>query len=318
MNEKLVLPDVMFRPFSSLRRTIIFTVSKRGGDDMEHIIYADVLVFLNTAVTFMILLAVKDMVRTKTSAGRLIAGAFTGGVYSLIILAPPMNIFYILLTRIVMGLTIILIAFRENQPRRIIRILLIFFAATFALAGITYCASGIIPGMVTANNGAGYVDISSGTLILVTAVCYFCVYFLRKKLFVTVQQDNIYPVKLLDGEKTVEIKALYDSGNSLCDIYTGRPVIIVSADKARLIAGDVLGKYYEDGFITASDGDKKLRLLPAGTIAGDKLLPAFSVSSAEIDCNGRNISVSSPTVAVSDMGFDSGRYSALINDAILN
>lgn len=285
---------------------------------MEHVIYADVLVFLNTAVTFMILLAVRDLVRTQTSVGRLIAGAFTGGVYSLIILAPPMNILYILLTRTVMGLTIILISFREKQPRRIIRILLIFFAATFSLAGITYCASGIVPGMITSNNGAGYIDISSGTLIIITVVCYLCVYFLRKKLFITVQRDNIYPVRITDGEKTVELCALYDSGNSLCDMYTGKPVIIISVEKARLIAGRVLDDYYEKGFVTASGGEIKLRLLPAGTIAGDKLLPAFSVSKAEIECNGRNISVSSPTLAVSDKGFENGRYSALINDAILN
>lgn len=288
------------------------------GRQTEHIIYADVLIFLNTVVTFMLLLAVKEVTKSEAGAGRLTSGAITGGIFSLFILADKMNVILLITIRLLMAAVIILITFRINGVKRFFRVLCTFFVSTFALAGITYGASVILPGdAVSYNNGYGYIDISAVSLIIITGVCYFCVCFIRRRFFTVTQSDHIYDVEVIYEDRSVSFRALYDSGNSLKDIYTGKPVIIIDEATAFRLTGETFAKAGEINDINEiSERKLNIRLLPAGTVSGEKLLPAFTVSKAIIKGEGKQYISTAPCVAVSENDFGDS-YCALINDDIL-
>lgn len=55
-------------------------------------------------------------------------------------------------------------------------------------------------------------------------------YLLRKRTF----SDHMYLVKLFKDERSMEVRAYWDSGNQLQDPYTGQGVSILSGEKARL------------------------------------------------------------------------------------
>ena len=74
---------------------------------MKQIIYVDVLVVLNTVVTFIMLLTTAAVTGVKNSVGRLLIGAVTGGLFSLILLAPEMSVPCVLLTKAAMAVSLV-------------------------------------------------------------------------------------------------------------------------------------------------------------------------------------------------------------------
>ena len=62
---------------------------------MQQVIYVDVLIFLNTIITFIILLTTVEISGVSPKTFRLLTGSLLGGIFSLIILAPEMNVFFV-------------------------------------------------------------------------------------------------------------------------------------------------------------------------------------------------------------------------------
>ena len=283
---------------------------------MRQIVYADVLVFLNTVVTFFLLLTVKQFAAVKTSTPRLITASFVGGVYSLVLLAPKMHFLLLLLAKTAMSVSITLIAFHVIRGRKLLRCLALFLGASFLYAGIMYALSYCLQGtFVTVNNGAVYYDISVYSLIGITALVYGVLVVLRKKVFRYDKEDLICTVKLTCLQNEVTVKALVDSGHNAKDVYTGRPVVILAREQAAMLAGrslDVMERTVgETGCAPA------IRLLPLRSLSGEKLLPAFTAESVEI--TGRNTYrlVRNVSVAVTDDPLGGEKYEALIGGDLI-
>lgn len=295
----------------------VYNHSRRVGA-VRQIIYADVLVFINTVVTYIILLAVKETVRADTGTGRLVTASLIGGLYSLIMLAPGMSAAAVIPVRILMGLSIILLAFRIGSARKMLRCSAVFLGMTFLFAGAAYFAASVIPGdFFRFRNGYGYADLSAPSLILITGVTYCTVRLIRRTCF-SAKGNRVFPAEIRFGEKTVRVKALLDSGNFLTDMYTGRPVIIVARQAAAPLLTDE--QLFELDHALAgrdfrAEGGLKLRLLPIRTLSGERLLPVFTADEAVIAAEDGKIKKERPGIAVSDAGFSGAEYTALINDA---
>ena len=283
---------------------------------MQHVIYADVLVFLNTYITFLILLCVKDLCCLTAASGRLVTGALIGGAYSLIILAPSMPAAATVLTRFLMSSSIIVISFGIRSKAVMLKAMLIFYGASFVFAGAAYFISCVFPsGAISYNNGYGYADISAFTLIAVTGVSYAVFRFIRNRLSAAQTEDYLYSVEVRRGERKTELTALYDSADSLVDIYTGSPVIIMECEYAEQLLSDnekrELHGSFDGGMSSASE--LKLRYLPVGTLTGENMLPAFTADEVFIEKNGKKKRVASPCIAVCEKDMGSDKYFALIN-----
>ena len=75
--------------------------------------------------------------------------------------------------------------------------------------------------------GVVYYDVSPLTLVLLTVVSYgaLCLYdrFTRKKA----PLGRDYRLLVTCGGRTAAVRALYDSGNSLTELFSGSPVAVV-------------------------------------------------------------------------------------------
>ncbi|MCH5198198.1 MAG: sigma-E processing peptidase SpoIIGA [Oscillospiraceae bacterium] len=274
---------------------------------MQQVIYADVLIFLNTVITFLLLLTVKQFTGASAGAGRLLIASFAGGVYSLIILAPKMNIFLMLAAKAAMCVSIVFIAFKAGSIRKMAKSALLFLAFSFLYAGIMYSLSCLFDtSFFSVNNGSVYFDLSVYSLIIISAVIYAVIRVLRKRFFTPSPEDMIYSADIFYRGSSVKVNALLDSGNSVKDIYTGKPVIILSAERAKCLTGvnlpDVPG-----------EGDIPIRLLPVNALSSKKLLPAFTADSAVIFCDSISREVKGPCVAVTDNELGGEKYQALIS-----
>lgn len=108
----------------------------------------------------------------------------------------------------------------------------------------------------------------SDTIFAVLLVCALCFIGLRGKPI----QTGLIPIKVNTPNGTINMNALMDTGNMLCDPVTGREVMVVSARiGSRLLGVD------ESIFKNPTEALNKvpgLRLIPYNTIAGKGLMLA--------------------------------------------
>ncbi len=284
---------------------------------MEPVIYADVLIFLNAVVTFFLLLTVKQFTGAKTSAGRLISGAFVGGVYSLTVLAPQMHFILMLIAKTAMSLSITFIAFHSKRMKKMLQCFVLFWAVGFLYAGVMYAIRFLLQGsFITVNNGAVYFDLNVYSLIFLTVLVYGVILLLRKRVFRFRSEDMIYDIELNYGDTAVRAKALLDTGNHVRDIYTNHPVVILNAEVAERLTHRQIKSDTADLFAAANEGIR-LRLLPVQALSGEKYLPAFTADSAQIITDDRRKEIRNVSVAVTDDKLGEEKYQALIGEEML-
>ena len=282
-------------------------------------VYADLLFIMNAAVTLLIIMITADVLKIDSESTKYISGSVSGGIFAFIILAPSFNLFLSFIVRMVVCAVIVLLSFRMRNIRMFLRCFFMFLIVSFLLAGITYSVAFFISAdSVYHNNGFVYVDFGIGGIILILCASLLLIRILCSVVFSKQKGELIFTVDIFYESESITVKALYDSGNSLTDVFTGRPVIIVSKsslypffDKENLYCiNDILsGK-------NIAEYPEKMRLLPVRTLGNTCVLPAFTADKAVISgADIRNV-IEKPCIAVSDDSFDDTKYTALINEAV--
>lgn len=133
------------------------------------------------------------------------------------------------------------------------------------------------------NNAFFYIDFSLLTLIAATAASYAAVCLISRLRCKHIPSDSSYTLELRHNNAAASLHALADTGNSLTDAFSGKPVIICPLSSVeKLISEDVRGKlptYPESG-----EHISGLRLIPYTTISSSGLLPVFTPDSAVLRC----------------------------------
>ncbi len=286
---------------------------------MQQVIYVDVLIFLNTIITFIILLTTVELSGVSPKTFRLLTGSLLGGIFSLIILAPQMNVFFVFATRIAMSVSIISVTFNIHKIKKFLRCLALFVGISFVFAGIVYffeCFSS--SSFLQMNNSIVYFDVSFFSLVVMCSIVLLVIKIVNKRLFIKTQTDLLYELEITFNSKTVRTTALYDSGNCVQDVYTGKPVIIVNADEIKDFFDESTFNSLFVDFKNEEDviGDIKLRFLPVKSISSSTLLPAFTAQKIIISDENIRKEILSPCIAVTLDELGENSYKALINQSI--
>lgn len=246
---------------------------------LQQVIYVDVLVILNLIITFFLLLATELFTKEKGKRWRVFLGALAGGIYSLQVFLPEMGTLLNILTRVIAGTAITYISFGFKTHKRFIKLCLVFLAVTFLFAGlmiglwIVFTPSGML-----INNSVVYFGISLPVLIVSTAVCYVISLVFSKILMRNKPQTTICDFVLeIDGKKA-EGRAMLDTGNNLCESFSGYPVVICTYDFLEKIIPDSSKEFFK-GNVTAINSEdtwqRRKRLVPYSTVTEKGMLPAF-------------------------------------------
>lgn len=285
---------------------------------MRHVIYLDTLVFLNSVITYILLLSARQFCCAKTSAGRLIAAGFLGGLSSCLILLPEAGFLLTVLLQTSVGALISFCAFFVSDAKKYLRCFAVFTGMTYCYGGFMYALSVVWDGFVRYRNGFGYIDFGFWGILTIVCVLYLLIKLLKRK-FVSGNNHLLYHIEIFRGGRSVRGKAILDTGHFLTDCYTGQPVIVVerkfthgilsSEETEELNAAAAYSAYLQTPRL-------KVRLLPVDTVAGKRFLPAFSCDRAVIKNEDRYVSVNAVSVAVTDILFREIGCSALINETI--
>ncbi len=287
---------------------------------MQVVVYADILFIFNAIVTFMLLNLTADFIKNEGDYRRMIIGAVVGGAYSFIIFAPDMRTFVAIIIRVIMLLSIVLISFRVVSHRKLLKTVVTFLLVSFVFSGIMYSAAfTVLKNRIIIKNGCIYFNTGPFGIIIFISICFILLKILRKTLLSKKNSDFIYELCLQNNDKSTIVKALYDSGNTVKDPFTGNAVIIINLESA----GGVLENEVYSGiskllllknFDALPDG---VRLLPVNALGKSDLIPAVTVERAVIEYDSGEITVHNPTLAFTYNSFDDKRFSALINESVL-
>ena len=237
------------------------------GDAMK--IYLDLLFFLNFAFDFLLLLSTSVLLRRNASINRLLLGAFIGGL-SILCLFVPMHSVLLFFIKVGISFLMLFISFGYRDMKYTLRNVGYFYMTSIVLGGFLYFLNVQFSyqqkGIVFYHNG---LSINYIVLLILSPIILYC--YIKQGLFLKNNYSHYYQIKIgFPNNQVLEMSAFLDTGNTLCDPYFKKPVIIIN--KKKMI-------YDINQF--------GMCLVPYKTVSGESLLPCIKASYIDIEKVGR-------------------------------
>lgn len=233
-----------------------------------YVVYADVLWLVNFVLDWVLLWAVARFGGVAARGWRLVAAAALGAVYGVGLVLPALAPLYIMPLPLLVPLIMLRVAFGAMPVRRMAWLLLCFYLLAVAMGGaalaVRYLLVGTVDGL-----GAGWL---LPALLVAALAAVISVSYVRQAL----RQSGLQVLAQIElGGKRVEVRCFLDSGNSLREPLSGRPVMIVElAALLPLLPGDFYAELSRGLVRQAAGGDFRpyqLLLQMQGTALGRRL-----------------------------------------------
>lgn len=247
-------------------------------------IYLDVLIVLNIYVNFFLLKGTARFLHLPLKFSRCTISSVFGSLFSLTILLPDMNIVISMLIKLTAAVLITAVCFGIKNKGQYVKILIYFYIINFIFAGIMgFLYSCLKPSFMAFNNAYFYVDFSLLSLVVFTAAAYLILTVVRRIMDKSTEIKGQYSIKIFFKSNEYNIPALADTGNSLADNFSGKPVVICNY-KDIGFNEEIFEKSPEELYMEYS-----MRVIPYSTIGNNGLIPVFSPESVEIVCGENNV-----------------------------
>ena len=194
------------------------------------VVYIDALFLLNAVVDYLLLLCAGRLAGEVLHRGRLALGAALAGAYAAAVFLPGMGFLLHPLCKLAAAVLALLIGY--GGSRRLLRVTLVFFAVSAAFAGGILALELLGGRGLTLENGVFSSAMDLRLILLSAAGCYVVItlLFQRSARHTAARQELVPAVLTLDGRR-VALTALVDTGNTLTDPATGRPVMVAEGEK---------------------------------------------------------------------------------------
>jgi len=250
------------------------------------VIYVDTLFLLNFTVDYFLLFLTAKSAGLSPGRLRLLAGALTGAVFSVLLYFPPLPMALSLLCRITSGCVVVLVTFGTMPGARLARLCGSFLWMTFLLAGVVFLLSQTMNG-ISVQNGILYADLITAVMLPAFLLSYLLARLVLGRGRAAVNRA-FHEVKATLGERTVQFRALEDSGNLLRDPISGCRVIVTDPAVLRPLLGEEILLLLQARPIPQLDVLRSrcgipFWLLPAETAAGHGLFPVFRAEELYVD-----------------------------------
>jgi len=246
-----------------------------------------------------------------------------GGAASLLIFLPPAPWFLLALLRVLLPAAIVYVAFGCGSWRRGLRCYAAFFGVNFAFAGIMLALwLTVRPAGMFYHNGAVYFDVSLITFIVFACVCYAIVRGVVLLLRRRHPGGNACQAVVQVGASSITLPALYDSGNRLCDGFTGAPVIVAEYTALEHYLPEALRPFFrgEHEIIDCPQEHvwrTRVRQIPFHAMGHQGLLPAFRADKVTARTQSKSQPTHGAIVAVTTDSLSDGAYSVILQSTML-
>lgn len=228
------------------------------GDRMK--IYIDLVLFLNFAFDFLLLLSVSILLRRMVSINRIFIGAFIGSL-SILLLFIKISSVELFFLKIIISILMILLSFGFKSIKYFLKNIGYFYMSSIVLGGFLYFLniqfSYKQEGIVFFHEG---LSINFIFLIIFSPVIIYI--YVRQGLRLKNNYSKYHKVKMNLGNKKIECVGYVDTGNKVTDPYGKRQIIFINKDL---------------------DLDSKFVIVPYQTIDNEGFIKCFKIDRLQID-----------------------------------
>lgn len=275
-------------------------------------VYIDVLLFINLYINFLLLRVTARLTDTTLRFWRTLLGAGVGSLCSLWMLLPQMHFIITAAVKLLMAAVIVFAAFGRCRPTKFVRLTAVLYLSSYIFAGAMFGIwSAVKPSGMLINNSVVYFDISPLLLIITSAVCYGVVWLisaLSRRMFAP--QPRACWLNIVYGGRVVEVKALIDTGNSLRDAFSDKPVIVIDRRVSDLLLP-------EQSLVLTAEGSppKGFRVIPYSVVGGEGLMPVFRPDKVTAELDGLDKEIDA-LIGISGQPLND-RYGAIIGSSLI-
>lgn len=272
------------------------------------VVYVDLLFLLNLIANYLLLLGAGRMAGAVLCRWRIGLSAAAGAVYAVLIFLPGFGWLAHWPCKLAFGVLMALIAY--GGERELLRITILFFGASAGLAGAVLGLELLGNVSLTLEHGVFYSQIDLRLLLLLFVACYFVLSLFFRRIGRHSGGELVRLELAMDSGFAV-LTALRDTGHTLTDPVSNRPVVVVYW---RSLAG-LLPDWADPEDPVQSvkrcrDSGSKARLVPYRAVGVDCGM-LLALRSREVKADGK--SLGGLLVALSPTPVDDGgTYQALI------
>lgn len=190
-------------------------------------IYADVLILENSIVNFFLLTLTMKAIKHKCKIKTLIWSSIIGGIYTLVLIIPQLNILSYLPCELVVAYIMIRMVYGKTSILNNVKVLFIFLMITFTLSGLCFLLS-IKQNIYLLGNTFKLEKYSIKYIMLGIMIIYITysrvIEYMRDKLFVN---NYIFDIEFEIENKQYSFKSFLDTGNELREPITNLPCILI-------------------------------------------------------------------------------------------
>lgn len=190
------------------------------------VVYIDSVFLLNGAMDYLLCLATARLAGITLRRWRYALAALLGGAYAAASFFPGCGFLSAAPVKLAAGLLMALVAYGGEE--RLLRLTLLLFGLSCAMAGCVLALGLLAGGGVPAVNGVFYTDVDGKVLLVGTGAAYLVLTVVFRAAARHGVQGELLPVRISAGGRTVELTALWDSGNTLREPGSGRPVLVTA------------------------------------------------------------------------------------------
>ncbi len=228
-------------------------------------IYIDLVLFLNFAFDFILLLTVSLVLKRNVSLKKITLGALTGSL-TILVLFVPFTTITLFILKIILSIIIVMITYGIKDIKYILTNLFYFYITSIILGGFMYYLNIEFSykniGMIFYHKGMGVNYI----FILIASPIILYIYTKEMKKLKEINTLNYKVDVYLKNKKIIRLNGFLDTGNTLIEPYKKRKVIITNSK-------EIASYINENNFF----------LVPYETVSGSGLLKCIKVDKLYIE-----------------------------------
>ncbi len=199
-------------------------------------VYADVLFLVNFIINFLVLFLTGKIGRLAPLRWRLVLGAVAGAAYAVFMFFPRLSFGYSATAKVLFSLFVVALTYNIRGVRLYVKTVGVFYLMTFCLGGCVmalfyFTNAGAKLGAVV-KNGIFYINLPWPLLIGAVLVSYAIIRIVWSVLQNRLSRETMYrKIGISWNGQEVWLDALLDTGNALCEPFSGAPVIVAEYEK---------------------------------------------------------------------------------------
>ena len=274
-------------------------------------IYLDIVFLENTLMNYIILYATGFIQKKKMKNMRLIISSVLGALYAILSYLDIVPIYSALFMKILLSTIMIYIAFENETIKQMVKNLLLFYLVSFVIGG---CALALLY-MISPKNVSFKNGVLVGTYPMKVTLLAGIIGFLIIQYSFSVNKrqmklkDLLCDLEIFINNQNIKMKGYIDSGNTLKDPLSKKPVIIVEKN--------MMSNVIDINNLIGGDENLKIRLIPFKSIGKQNgMLIGIKPEYIKIKYNDSKIKTKDVIVGIYDKKI-SKNYSALIGLELL-